>query len=150
MRPACRVIMASRKTEPSGESKASASPSRYLLSKATLNERPVWTSTSVTAPSTLSVGESWRTNRIRLTMQPDGNLVVCNEDNRPTWAAITFGQNHKARFQTDGNLVILNADDRPIWAAGSYGHEGAKSRSARDAGCLPDRVGNFTEFCGRR
>ncbi len=51
-----------------------------------------------------------------MTMQQDGNLVVYNEQNKPIWAAMTFGQNHRAIFQPDGNLVIHNGDDRPIWA----------------------------------
>ncbi|PWI13046.1 mannose-binding protein [Streptomyces sp. Act143] len=87
---------------------------------------PVWTSTSVTAPSTLSAGESWSTNRIKMTMQTDGNLVVYNEKGKATWASMTFGAHHTARFQTDGNLVIHNGDDKPIWGADVWGHPGAK------------------------
>ncbi|WP_330327794.1 mannose-binding protein [Streptomyces pseudovenezuelae] len=100
----------------------SATPS----AKATRPKAPVWTSTSVTAPSTLSVGESWSTNRIKMVMQADGNLVVYNEKGKATWASMTFGENHTARFQTDGNLVIHNGDDRPIWGADVWGHPGAK------------------------
>ncbi|MFJ3670369.1 mannose-binding protein [Streptomyces sp. NPDC090106] len=106
--------------------KPKASPSPSPSPKATKTKAPVWTTTSVTAPSTLSVGESWSTNRIKMVMQPDGNLVVYNENGKATWASMTFGENHTARFQTDGNLVIHNGDDRPIWGADVWGHPNAK------------------------
>ncbi|NBM19049.1 mannose-binding protein [Streptomyces sp. GC420] len=111
----------------SPESRAPSAPSPEAEEKKTEQPRtPAWTSTVVSATSVLSVGRSWSTNRIRMVMQEDGNLVVYNENNNATWASMTFGTGHTARFQADGNLVIHNADDRPIWAAGSYGHEGAK------------------------
>ncbi|MFF4526357.1 mannose-binding protein [Streptomyces bluensis] len=85
-----------------------------------------WTTKTVSAGSQLVSGQSWWTNRIRMTMQGDGNLVVYNEDNDPIWAAGVFGENHKVRFQKDGNLVVYTADDRPVWASQTNGHEGAK------------------------
>ncbi|MGK3940968.1 mannose-binding protein [Streptomyces caeruleatus] len=108
------------------DTKPKPTPSATPSVKPTRSKAPVWTSTSVTAPSTLSVGESWSTNRIKMVMQADGNLVVYNEKGKATWASMTFGQNHTARFQTDGNLVIHNGDDRPIWGADVWGHPGAK------------------------
>ncbi|WP_329343138.1 mannose-binding protein [Streptomyces sp. NBC_00663] len=112
------------------DTKPKTTPSATRSAKTTEKEAeartPVWTSTSVSAPSTLSAGESWSTNRIKMTMQSDGNLVVYNEKGKATWASMTFGANHTARFQTDGNLVIHNGDDRPIWGADVWGHPGAK------------------------
>lgn len=87
---------------------------------------PKWTTKTVSATSELSAGQSWWTNRIRMTMQGDGNLVVYNEDNKPIWAAGVFGENHKARFQKDGNLVVYTADNRAVWASRTNGHDGAK------------------------
>lgn len=116
------VVNSAAETKPKSKPTPSATPSV----KATKPKAPVWTSTSVTAPSTLSVGESWSTNRIKMVMQADGNLVVYNEKGKATWASMTFGANHTARFQTDGNLVIHNGDDRPIWGADVWGHPGAK------------------------
>ncbi|GAA2348888.1 hypothetical protein GCM10010431_85940 [Streptomyces kunmingensis] len=87
---------------------------------------PHWTSATVSAPSVLEVNQAWTTNRIRMVMQSDGNLVVYNEKDKPIWAAMTFGPNHRAIFQSDGNLVIHNGDDRPIWASKSHGHAGAQ------------------------
>ncbi|MEU6348464.1 mannose-binding protein [Streptomyces sp. NPDC047072] len=93
---------------------------------------PVWTQTVVSATNVLSTGESWRTNRIRMTMQADGNLVVYDENDKPTWAAMTFGEGHTARFQADGNLVVHNGEDRPIWASNTYGHPSAKLTLRKD------------------
>ncbi|NUS23063.1 MAG: mannose-binding protein [Streptomyces sp.] len=112
------------------DTKPKTTPSATRSARTTEKEAepttPVWTSTSVSAPSTLSAGESWSTNRIKMVMQSDGNLVVYNEKGKATWASMTFGANHTARFQTDGNLVIHNGDDRPIWGADVWGHPGAK------------------------
>jgi hypothetical protein len=94
--------------------------------KAAPPKAPVWTQTSVTAPSTISVGESWTTNRIRLIQQGDGNLVVYNENNHALWASMMFGQNHRTIFQEDGNLVVYNGDNRPVWASRTQGHPGSK------------------------
>ncbi|MFJ9589426.1 mannose-binding protein [Streptomyces acidicola] len=87
---------------------------------------PEWTRTVISATNILSTGESWKTNRIRMTMQQDGNLVVYNEDDNALWASATFGEGHTARFQQDGNLVIHNGDDRPIWASQTNGNPGAQ------------------------
>lgn len=88
--------------------------------------KPNWTAETVSAPSVLEVKQAWTTNRIRMVMQTDGNLVVYNEKGKPLWASMTFGENHRAIFQQDGNLVIHNGDNRPIWASRSHGHEGAQ------------------------
>ncbi|MEU0227175.1 mannose-binding protein [Streptomyces sp. NPDC006284] len=94
--------------------------------KAKPTPKPDWTASTVHAVSTLEVSQAWTTNRIRMVMQPDGNLVVYNEKNKATWASMTFGENHRAIFQSDGNLVIHNGDDRPIWATDTWGNEGAR------------------------
>ncbi|MFH9584541.1 mannose-binding protein [Streptomyces luteogriseus] len=88
--------------------------------------RPKWSTETVYATSVLEVNQAWTTNRIRMVMQTDGNLVVYNEHGKPTWASMTFGKNHRAIFQADGNLVIHNGDDRPIWASKTHGNEGAR------------------------
>ncbi|MEU0147702.1 mannose-binding protein [Streptomyces sp. NPDC006288] len=88
--------------------------------------KPDWTTVAISAPSVLEVNQAWTTNRIKMVMQPDGNLVVLNEEGKPIWAAMTFGANHRAIFQPDGNLVIHNGDDRPIWASKTHDHPGAQ------------------------
>ncbi|MEV1024688.1 mannose-binding protein, partial [Streptomyces sp. NPDC050264] len=95
--------------------------------------KPHWSTATVSAPSALEVNQAWTTNRIRMVMQADGNLVVYNEKDKPIWASMTFGANHRAIFQSDGNLVIHNGDDRPIWASKSHGHEGAQLLLRADA-----------------
>ncbi|NUK75736.1 mannose-binding protein, partial [Streptomyces lunaelactis] len=107
---------------PSPSPKASSSPEK----RAKATPKPNWGTKTVYATSVLQVGQAWSTNRIRMVMQSDGNLVVYNEKGKPIWAAMTFGANHRAIFQQDGNLVIHNADDRPIWASKSHGHENAQ------------------------
>ncbi|MFF3821258.1 mannose-binding protein [Streptomyces bluensis] len=110
----------SRKSTPD---RGEAAGSKTVVEKSTSSK---WTTKTVSAGSQLVSGQSWWTNRIRMTMQGDGNLVVYNEDNDPIWAAGVFGENHKVRFQKDGNLVVYTADDRPVWASQTSGHEGAK------------------------
>ncbi|MEV1091988.1 mannose-binding protein [Streptomyces microflavus] len=95
--------------------------------------KPNWGTQTVSATSSIGVGQSWATNRIRMTMQQDGNLVVYNEQNKPIWAAMTFGQNHRAIFQPDGNLVIHNGDDRAIWASKTHDFGGAQMVLRPDA-----------------
>ncbi|MEU1127286.1 mannose-binding protein [Streptomyces sp. NPDC005899] len=112
---------AKKKPEPSATPAPKAAPKRN------------WTSTTVTAPSTIEVNQAWTTNRIRMVMQPDGNLVVLNELGKPIWASMTFGPNHRAIFQPDGNLVIHNGDDRPIWASKTHDYAGARLVLRADA-----------------
>lgn len=116
----------------SGEAtkKSASKPNQESKSKANARSKadpkPNWSTETVRAVSVLEVNQAWTTNRIRMVMQTDGNLVVYNEKNKPIWASMTFGSNHRAIFQADGNLVIHNASDRPIWAAGSHGNSGAR------------------------
>ncbi|MER5465128.1 mannose-binding protein [Streptomyces sp. NPDC002668] len=111
---------------PGPSPKASSSPEKKAKAKPKATPKPNWGTKTVYATSVLQVGQAWSTNRIRMVMQSDGNLVVYNEKGKPIWAAMTFGPNHRAIFQQDGNLVIHNADDRPIWASRSHGHENAQ------------------------
>jgi hypothetical protein len=117
------------KSSPSGEqdSKPKAKP------KPKSTPKPNWSTETVHAPSVLEVNQAWTTNRIRMVMQTDGNLVVYNEQRKPIWASMTFGANHRAIFQPDGNLVIHNGEDRPIWASQTWGHEGAQLVLRADA-----------------
>ncbi|MFF2702439.1 mannose-binding protein [Streptomyces cyaneofuscatus] len=113
--------------EPKPKPKASPKPKPKAAPK------PNWGTQTVSATSSIGVGQSWATNRIRMTMQQDGNLVVYNEQNKPIWAAMTFGENHRAIFQPDGNLVIHNGDDRAIWASKTHDFGGAQMVLRADA-----------------
>lgn len=111
---------APRTSAPAEKPKASPKPKPKAAPK------PNWGTQTVSATSSIGVGQSWATNRIRMTMQQDGNLVVYNEQNKPIWAAMTFGENHRAIFQPDGNLVVHNGDDRAIWASRTHDFGGAQ------------------------
>ncbi|MFH9199589.1 mannose-binding protein [Streptomyces anulatus] len=111
---------APRTSAPAEKPKASPKPKPKAAPK------PNWGTQTVSATSSIGVGQSWATNRIRMTMQQDGNLVVYNEQNKPIWAAMTFGENHRAIFQPDGNLVVHNGDDRAIWASKTHDFGGAQ------------------------
>ncbi|QYA92788.1 mannose-binding protein [Streptomyces anulatus] len=111
---------APRTSAPAEKPKASPKPKPKAAPK------PNWGTQTVSATSSIGVGQSWATNRIRMTMQQDGNLVVYNEQNKPIWAAMTFGENHRAIFQPDGNLVVHNGDDRAIWASKTHDFGGAR------------------------
>ncbi|MFI7239470.1 mannose-binding protein [Streptomyces cyaneofuscatus] len=115
------------KASPKPKPKASPKPKPKAAPK------PNWGTQTVSATSSIGVGQSWATNRIRMTMQQDGNLVVYNEQNKPVWAAMTFGENHRAIFQPDGNLVIHNGDDRAIWASKTHDFGGAQMVLRPDA-----------------
>ncbi|WP_097869500.1 mannose-binding protein [Streptomyces sp. rh34] len=125
----------SRTSTPAEKPKASPKPTPKAKPKPMpkVAPKPNWGSQTVSATSSIGVGQSWATNRIRMTMQPDGNLVVYNEQNKPIWAAMTFGENHRAIFQPDGNLVIHNGDDRAIWASKTHDFGGARMVLRPDA-----------------
>jgi hypothetical protein len=78
---------------------------------------PVWTSLTVTATRSLFQGDSWQTNRTKLAMQADGNLVIIDEHGTARWASGTAGAGNRATFQGDGNFVVYDAANRPLWSS---------------------------------
>ncbi len=79
----------------------------------------------VQAPLELATGESVGTGARSLIIQPDGNLVIYDQDRKARWAAMTSGESNSARFQADGNLVVYNSGGQPVWASRTNGHPGA-------------------------
>lgn len=78
----------------------------------------------------LLVGDSiWSPNGVRLTMQPDGNLVLYSPPpgEQPIWNSGTAGRTNvwDAVLQDDGNFVVYDVDNKPLWAADKF----------RDGGC---------------
>ena len=83
--------------------------------------------------------------QVTLTMQPDGNLVLANQQGTPIWASTVSWQNcgggqgtcvgvsnaWTAAFQPDGNLVIYAFipnpstpyQNIPVWASGTTAYE---------------------------
>ncbi|MFD5571690.1 mannose-binding protein [Streptomyces cadmiisoli] len=131
--PPASVPAAPAAPRPSTSSPAPKKPKAGPEPTPKATPKPDWSTETVFATSVLEVNQAWTTNRIRMVMQTDGNLVVYNEQGKPVWASMTFGENHRAIFQTDGNLVIHNAADRPIWASRSHGNEGAQLVLRSDA-----------------
>ncbi|MFD8522391.1 mannose-binding protein [Streptomyces capillispiralis] len=131
--PPKAVVVAPPPPAPEPEPSKTAEKKAKPKPKPKPSPKPDWSTETVYATSVLEVNQAWTTNRIRMVMQTDGNLVVYNEERKPIWASMTFGPNHRAIFQEDGNLVIHNGEDRPIWAAGSYGHQNAQLVLRADA-----------------
>lgn len=131
--PKVTVPVPAAPAQPSPSRTAEAKPKAKPAPKPKATPKPNWGTETVFATSVLEVNQAWTTNRIRMVMQTDGNLVVYNEEGKPIWASMTFGQNHRAIFQQDGNLVIHNAEDRPIWASQTWGREGAQLVLRADA-----------------
>ncbi len=77
-----------------------------------------------TVPSTLNGGSLpllSPNGQFRLNMQIDGNLVVYNAANAPTWNSATNVPYSYLRVQADGNVVIYDSEDGfPLWSASVY------------------------------
>ncbi|MEK8143962.1 hypothetical protein NKH18_24655 [Streptomyces sp. M10(2022)] len=74
----------------------------------------------------LHAATSWKSDRLQLGMQADGNLVLYDrQEKRVMWAAGTSGKDNMAAFQDDGNLVIRTAAGRAIWASNPAGFTNA-------------------------
>ncbi|MDX3849463.1 protein kinase domain-containing protein [Streptomyces sp. AK02-01A] len=84
-----------------------------------------WTTKCVQPNTWLLTGQAWSTNRTRMVMRTDGNLVIYDENARRRWSSGTSGSDYRAFFQGDGNLVVFDPDGVPQWHSGNYGHDGA-------------------------
>jgi hypothetical protein len=102
---------------------------------------PEWTSVVVQATTVLEPGQSVQSNRTRLVMGNDGNLVIFDEYNRMRWTSNTAGLGgYRAAFQADGNLVVYNASWQGLWTSGTAGHDGAVLVLESDGNvCVVDR-----------
>ncbi|MFE7035030.1 protein kinase [Streptomyces sp. NPDC057621] len=102
-----------RDTADAGDPEASKEPE---ASEEPESPAPLPETLTVQPRRTLQTGEFLQTAHMKLIMQPDGNLVAYDADDKATWASLTSGENYKAVFQEDGNLVVYTADDKPVWA----------------------------------
>ena len=103
---------------------AKAAPARKTQSVS--NQRPLASapaSLRLHAPHDIYPGKTVRTNRIALTMQTGGNLVLRNRSNKIIWSTGTHRAGVYAELQTDGNLVLYAGDRQAVWAAGCFGHK---------------------------
>ncbi|MFJ4618189.1 hypothetical protein [Streptomyces sp. NPDC088812] len=102
---------------------AAAAPS--APASATPSATPEWTTLCVQPDQALGSGAAWSTNRTRMVMQNDGDLVIYDEDDRARWSSGTSGSGNRAYFQGDGNLVVSDGNGTPLWHTGTQGHDGA-------------------------
>ncbi|MBB5872716.1 hypothetical protein F4553_006150 [Allocatelliglobosispora scoriae] len=86
---------------------------------------PVWTASTFTPTLVLDEGDSVSSNRTRLLLQNNGDLVVVDENGTIRWRSGTDGRGERAVFQGDGHLVVYDRRDRAVWASGTAGHSGA-------------------------
>eukprot|EP01022_Parablepharisma_sp_SALTPOND_P033226 TRINITY_DN88324_c0_g1_i1.p1 TRINITY_DN88324_c0_g1~~TRINITY_DN88324_c0_g1_i1.p1 ORF type:complete len:331 (-),score=-3.12 TRINITY_DN88324_c0_g1_i1:127-1011(-) len=102
------------------------------------------------------------TSPYRMVMQKDGNLVIYDAHNNPTWASNTYkkgsGSPYILGMQNDGNLVIYDGKDNAIWASNTQERFGdidvlpERGRAARDAGykkvCVDRKNGVCIAYMG--
>ncbi|MFF7361459.1 hypothetical protein [Streptomyces sp. NPDC008125] len=86
-----------------------------------------WTTTVVNGTRVLDPGQLWSTNRVGLTFQGDGNLVLYDTKGTPLWWSGTVGHGGvRAVFQADGNLAVYSQDSQTVWSSHTEGHDGAR------------------------
>jgi hypothetical protein len=113
------------KASKSAKPKASPKASPARKTQSVSNQRPLASAPSslrLHAPRDIYPGKTVRTNRIALTMQTGGNLVLRNKSNKIIWSTGTHRAGVYAELQTDGNLVLYAGDRQAVWAAGCFGH----------------------------
>jgi hypothetical protein len=69
-------------------------------------------------------GHYCQLGKAKLIMQPDGNLVVYDENNHARWASNTAGAGHHTQFQPDGNFVVYDASNHALWASNTCCNQG--------------------------
>jgi chitosanase len=86
---------------------------------------PVWTTLTIQGTWVLKRGESVQTNRTRLAMLSDGDLVIIDENKAVRWRSGTAGHGDLVVFQSDGHLVVYDNSMVSWWQSGTPGHDGA-------------------------
>jgi D-mannose binding lectin len=73
----------------------------------------------------LQPGQDVHSNRMRLVLQTDGNLVLHDEHDSVVWATGTQAAGTHVVFQGDGNFVLYSSTDETLWSSRTDGHNGA-------------------------
>ena len=84
---------------------------------------PVWGERTIASTSVLTTGQSWSTNRLKLTVTGSGNLVLADQG-RTVWQTGTTN-GVKLVMQNDGHLVLYDAGNGTAWSSGTAGNPGA-------------------------
>ncbi|MFG2631474.1 hypothetical protein [Streptomyces sp. NPDC048473] len=130
-----RVSLLSTKSSDGGKAKPAVkaagtakSPTKAAARAATPVKAatPKWATRVVRATTVISPGESVASNRMRITMGTNGNLVISDENGVVRWSSHTEGSGYKAVFQDDGCLVVYAQDGRTAWSSGTAGNPGAQ------------------------
>jgi RHS repeat-associated protein len=90
---------------------------------------------TLTGGSVIPSGTSLTSDSVRLTMQPDGNLVVSALATGATiWSSGTSGHAGAwAKFGTDGNLVVYSTAAAQLWTTGLTATTGATFQVRNDS-----------------
>ena len=80
---------------------------------------------TIEATFVFRLGDSVSTNRTRLHLQGDGDLVIIDEVGTVRWRSNTGGTGNTAVFQDDGHFVVYDRDQRAVWTSGTAGRPGA-------------------------
>jgi hypothetical protein len=92
---------------------------------ATKRPTPQWTTLTVKATKVWRRGDVVQTNRTKLTLQSDGDLVIIDEFGNVRWHSDTGGHGSIAVFQSDGRLVVYDQRLRTLWASSDNQQNGA-------------------------
>jgi hypothetical protein len=84
---------------------------------------PVFQDKVITATSVITTGQSFASNRLRLTVTTGGDLVL-QDQGRTVWhTGTTTGV--KLVMQNDGHLVLYDASNGTVFSSGTAGNPGA-------------------------
>jgi hypothetical protein len=98
-------------------------------------DRPTTSAQPIASPSTaaltvtgtraLELGDSVQTDRTKLLMQSDGDLVILDQNGKTLWKSDTAGTGNKTVFQGDGNFAVYDSQMKTAWSSRTDGHNGA-------------------------
>ncbi|MEV4757850.1 hypothetical protein AB0J86_22420 [Micromonospora sp. NPDC049559] len=102
------------------------SPSRPPQAHPTTSPpKPNWQTLVVQSTATLRLGQSWSTNRLKLVLANEGNVILYDQG-KAVWQTGTKGKGgHHLVFQADGNLALYNESNATIWTSNTAGNNGA-------------------------
>jgi hypothetical protein len=86
---------------------------------------PHWRSQVIQGTYVLQPGEDVHTNRMRLSLQTDGDLVLRDEHDKVVWSTGTHAEGTHVVFQGDGNFVLYSSTNETLWSSRTDGHDGA-------------------------
>lgn len=86
---------------------------------------PNWGTRTVHGTHVLKPGQNVHSNRMRLSLQTDGDLVLRDEHGKAVWSTGTHASGTHVVFQGDGNLVLYSSTNATLWSSRTDGHDGA-------------------------